>query len=47
MPINLVETKEQHLLFAFKLANDKETIKNSIFRKKITLEQHTIWFKDF
>ncbi len=47
MPINLVEAKEQHLLFAFKLANDKETIKNSILRKKITLEQHTIWFKRF
>ena len=30
MPINLVEAKEQHLLFAFKLANDKETIKKAV-----------------
>ena len=48
MPLTIRKAKINDLLKTFEWANEKEVITNSIERsKKVTIKEHTIWFKKY
>ena len=47
MPIRLLKAKKKHISLTYQWANEKITLKNSIIGKKISLKEHTIWFRKY